>query len=206
MSGIKLFEFSEFNERPVVEPEPEPIDERALPQYNDYQMEEATRHAFEQGTIEGVKQAEEGLARIAADLANNAVQQLQFLLEAEDKRDEKAEKEAIKLAVLLAKHLVPQLMSRHPMEEIDNILGQVLALRVEEPRITLKVHPMMVEEVKSRFTVLAEQAGFSGKYLVLAEAGLQPPDIKAEWQSGGMERLINQLWDQAKDLCLRAVE
>ena len=50
---------------------------------------------------------------------------------------------------------------------------------------------------------MANDAGFSGRVVVVAEARIGPADARIEWADGGVERNTEQVWQEIEAIIER---
>jgi flagellar assembly protein FliH len=72
-------------------------------------------------------------------------------------------------------------------------------------RITVRVHPTLVEAVRQQCGRAAEAASFEGKLIVTADAKIAPGDCRVEWGDGGAERDQTRLWAEIDAVVERAL-
>jgi flagellar assembly protein FliH len=175
----------DFDDEPMVDgatadPAPEP--EFIEPTFTAEELEQARA----EGKAAGRAEAERGL--IASRL-----QMLSTIASEMTAARESAEADAESLAEMMArcilgalKACLPSLCNRHGAAEVAAVSRVVLPLLVDEPRITVRVHPHMIpvltEEVGALDFEIAERVK-----LVPVET-MAPGDLRINWQDGVAKR------------------
>ena len=69
----------------------------------------------------------------------------------------------------------------------------------------IRLHESLVDTFRARIDQLADQAGFSGKVVVVTDARVGESDAKVEWADGGVERNTQLVWQEIGDIIERFV-
>ena len=93
-----------------------------------------------------------------------------------------------KTALAIARKVLPEFASRNGLQEIEALLGGVMAEMVHEPRLVIRVSEKQFDVLNEKITTLATQKAYAGKVVILAEAEIVEGDCRIEWADGGMER------------------
>jgi len=103
------------------------------------------------------------------------------------------ERRAIELLRALVAKATPALARKEPLAEIETLVIDCLREVFEEPRIVLRVPEALFDATRQRLGALAQQSGFGGKFVLLADPALGPVDCRLEWADGGAERDVARL-------------
>jgi flagellar assembly protein FliH len=103
-------------------------------------------------------------------------------------------REAARLAVAIARRMVPVLARSAGFAEVEAVVADCLRRALDEPRLVLRVAEEFFDVASRRVEPLARQAGFAGPVIVLADPQLAAADCRVEWADGGAERNTARLW------------
>jgi len=104
--------------------------------------------------------------------------------------------EGLKVAVGIARKVVPELAQRNAMNEIEALVTDCLRHLAEEPRVVVRVHDQFLDGLQGRIDELAQLSAFPGSIVLIADDGLAAGDCRVEWADGGAERDGGRLWKE----------
>lgn len=185
MTGVVKFTFDQNFEKPS-EGQAARLEKEAC-KYTDADLETATRQAFAEGHAAGSAEARTDVEAAIAKTLEAAVDALVGLSEAQKTAVEALRHDALELACLIARKLAPALISRWPLEEIEALVGDCLAVLHEEPRIVLRVNEALLDGLKDRLDGLSQRAGFAGQIVLLPDDAIAPEACRVEWADGGAD-------------------
>ena len=182
---VRKFQFSDFEDENAIvigaePPEPEPT-------FSLTDLEAAKAVAEQQGHQKGV---EESAASFEADMARTleAISASAALMTAERRRQEDfISVEAVRLAATIARCVLPVVAHTHALAEIEGLLAVCLKERSEEPRLVIRLPDELLDPVSSRMAKLTQEAGFTGKPILLADPSLKRTQARVEWSNGGAD-------------------
>jgi flagellar assembly protein FliH len=110
------------------------------------------------------------------------------------------ETEAVDVAVAVARKLCSELVSREPLGEITGLVSDCFSHLVSTPHLVVRIHDSLYEAAREKIERLAQQSGFEGRLVILAEPEIATGDCRIEWADGGVvleraaiEAKINEL-------------
>ena len=110
------------------------------------------------------------------------------------------ETEAVDVAVAVARKLCSELMSREPLGEITALVSDCFSHLVATPHLVVRINDALYEIAREKIERLAQQSGFEGRLVILAEPEVATGDCRIEWADGGVvleraavEAKINEL-------------
>ena len=106
-------------------------------------------------------------------------------------------------AVAMTRKLLPALSRSAASGEIEALIRDCLGRLHNEPKIVIRLHGSMVDSFRERLEAMANDAGFSGRVVVVAEARIGPADARIEWADGGVERNTEQVWQEIEAIIER---
>jgi flagellar assembly protein FliH len=127
------------------------------------------------------------------------------------------ETEAVDVAVAVARKLCSALIANEPLGEITGLVSDCFSHLVSTPHLVVRINDSLYEVTRERIERVAQQSGFEGRLVILAEPEIVTGDCRIEWADGGVvleraaiEAKINELVgrymasrDQAGDPAMR---
>lgn len=165
------------------------------PQFTQQEMDAALQSAESRGREEGMAEATESQNAQIARMMEILLQQVGALSSAEAAREKQSQQLAIDVASELLRKLMPELANQPALEGISALVRQVMMDRFEEPRLIIRVHDSVLDNLTARLKDMAAQSGFNGQYALMADTHLAPTDCRIEWSNGGVERSAVRLWE-----------
>ena len=166
-------------------------------------LEAARAEGLAEGRLRGAAEAQQIAAeRGEATFAIIASRLGQLLSESADAERARAG-EAARMALSIARRMVPVLTRRAGFSEIEAVVADCLRRAIDEPRIVLRVAEEFFDSAKARIDSLAQGAGFAGRAIVLADPELASGDCRVEWADGGAERNVAHLWREIEGTVTR---
>jgi flagellar assembly protein FliH len=110
------------------------------------------------------------------------------------------ETEAVDVAVAVARKLCTELVAREPLGEIMALVSDCFSHLVSTPHLVVRISDSLYDDAREKIERMAQQAGFEGRLVILAEPGIATGDCSIEWADGGVvleraaiEAKINEL-------------
>lgn len=163
------------------------------PKYGVRDIEKARDEAYAEGVTAGIQQSLTSYESQMAATLNRMAEAAADLLRGRRQLAVELRQEAAQLALMIAAKLAPALIQEHPQKEIEVLVAGCLVDNHDEPRIVIRVNPDQLEDLKQRIPGLADDGGFTGDIVLLAEDGIAFGDCRLEWADGGVERDSGQL-------------
>ena len=182
----------------VVEPEEPPV-----PTFSEEELIAARAEGFKTGKEEGMREAMEDSSRILAEIIQNVGGQIARLLDTQHQAMALAEECSVEVAMAVTKKLFPSLQEKHGFDEVSNAIKASFEKLLDEPKITVRAAPEHKEAIATEMKQVAEDLGFEGKIVVIADEKMNPGDCRVEWDSGGAERKIGTIWQEIDDIIER---
>jgi flagellar assembly protein FliH len=148
----------------------------------DMALAQARTDGFEAGLVQARTDREAAMLA-AIDALQAGIEQI---AEEVDDAVAKTTAEAAELALAAADHLAGRAIARAPAETIDAALGRVLEQLGRNPRLQIRVHPSLVEEMEG--LIAARQAGDRRRmYIhVAGDDTIAVGDTLISWDEGGL--------------------
>lgn len=183
---------------PAEEPPPPPT-------FSEEDLQLARDQAFETGRAAGIQEAEAMTERLLAAAEQSMADALSRIQTQQADANEQLMRDAVLVAVGVLKTLQPEMVRRHGLDEIEGLLHECLAHLDGEVKVTVRVHPEMVEAVKERAERVVQAVAFEGKLVYAADPRIASGDCRAEWGDGGAERDLSRSWTEIEAVLARAL-
>ena len=155
--------------------------------YSAAELAEARDAALAEGREQGLAEAAAGTATAVAQCLQSLTQQFAELAEGQRAAAKEARGAAARLAWTAASTLARSLMTRHPLSEIEGLIGDCLAELGDEPAVVVRAAEPVVEALSHEIDRVVQQAGFGGKLILLPDDTVGAHDCRVEWADGGVE-------------------
>ena len=153
---------------------------------------QAEAHAV--GLAEGQASEQKTTARLMALAVDQMVTELRRITDQfQNEKVERAEL-ACEIALSLAKRFLPVVAEAHAVDEIVGMMRSTLAELTNEPKLTVRVSPLHVEQLSEEVARLA--ATMSVEVAVLADPAMGTCDARIEWMNGSIERDDSRFWTE----------
>ena len=177
----------------------------AEPTFGKAELEAACAQAAEDAREAARAAAAAAIEARLADATDALAAGVASLLERDANIRAETERRATELVRAIVAKAVPALARKEPLAEIEALVSECLREAFDEPRIVLRVAEPLFEAMRQRLDDLAQQSGFGGKFVLLADDSLGPVDCRLEWADGGAERDLGRLQHQIDSMLLRAL-
>ena len=200
------FEVEEPEEQPEEEyPEEEDAEEEEpeeppVPTFSEEELIAAREEGFKTGKEEGAREAMEDSSRVLAEILQNVGAQISRLIANQTKTIILSEEASIEVAMAVTKKLFPSLQENHGYGEVLAAVKGSFENLLDEPKITLRAAPEYKEDITKELNILADDFGFEGKIVVIADENMNPGDCRIEWDSGGAERKVHNIWREIDEI------
>ena len=175
-------------------PQAEAAPEVPQPKFTQAQLDAAREEGFVAGHTAALEEAETARGHYVADAINLIGQGLAKLDEQQQNANREIGESAIRLLFAVARKTIPETANQFAQENVTDFVKKILHLVLGEPKMIIRVHSMIVEDIQTRMSDVFTRAGFQGGYSVIADYELQPGDCRVEWSGGGAERSEAKIW------------
>jgi hypothetical protein len=95
--------------------------------------------------------------------------------------------------------MLPELVRRHGVEEIEAAVADVLENIIDVPSVTVTVHEDLRESMAERLQVVGQNSGLGDGLNVIGDPTLGLSDCRVSWGEGGAERNADAIWSRVDD-------
>ncbi|MDV7339009.1 FliH/SctL family protein [Terasakiella sp. A23] len=197
------FEFAEEHDEADAEEAEEEFEEPPAPTFSEEEVMAAQQTAFDEGKTAGLQEANAQFEHLIANALTQISQSIPQAFQQHSQAQEDHEAHALAVARAVTKKIIPAYAEKHGVDEIINVVSRCLEPLRAEPRIIVKVHESLRDEVHEKLVKIADEVGFDGRVVVMPHDDLVPGDCRVEWSEGGAERNSEELWQQIDEIIER---
>ncbi|MDM7946803.1 MAG: FliH/SctL family protein [Oceanibaculum nanhaiense] len=172
----------------------EAVAEPPPPSYGQEELDQVAADSFQRGVEQGRAEAMTGIEQRLADSWQTVGDRFRQLQGAHQAALETLSTEVTELAYTMVRQISPTVAKTGGMQEIEAMIAEVFGSLRDEPRIMVRVHPDLVEQVRAKMAEIAADNAFEGQITVRPEPELSEGDCRLEWSEGGAERLQSDIW------------
>jgi len=162
--------------------------------------------AFARGHEAGVEAARAQSEQMVAAAAVQIVERLSSLEAVRSELGARMSRQAVEVASDLVRKMMPALVARGGMAEIEGVIEDALGRMLDEPRVVFRVPDAMLDVLQPRIAEMSGKAGYSGDVVLLADDRMGLSDCLVEWADGGAERNVERLWSEVEEILTRTLE
>lgn len=164
------------------------------PSFSEEEIALARAQGFAEGRTEGIAEMQTSLDNRIADMVGTMVEQLGQLDAAQASAAQAMELRLMALAGAIAKRVVPPLVRDTAQDSVEEVIRACLPKLMDEPRVVIRVHPLLMEQLREKIDTLAAKSGFAGDIILLPDDDFSEADCLVEWADGGAEKSTTDLW------------
>jgi flagellar assembly protein FliH len=164
------------------------------PTFSEEEVSLARAQGFAEGRTEGIAEMQTSLDNRIADLVGAMVEQLKQLDANQAVAAEAAELRLMGLAGAIAKKVVPPIVRERAQDSVEEVIRECLPKLMDEPRVVIRIHPTLMDELRAKIDTLAAKSGFAGDIILLPDDDFSEADCLIEWADGGAEKSTTDLW------------
>ncbi|MEQ8392418.1 MAG: FliH/SctL family protein [Thalassospira sp.] len=159
-------------------------------------LTEGHAQGFEQGHQEVMASVEKAIGDVESVIA----EKLDQIDEQQKRANAKINEDAIHVALGVMRKLAPAWSKQYELTEIEDIVRQCLANLFDAPKVLIKVHPDLEQELAAVSERIALSRGFSGKVIVVGEPDVAIGDCMVSWGDGTAVRDTARVWSEINEI------
>lgn len=183
----------------IEEPEPEEI----VPTFSEEEMKAARDEAFVKGKEEGVNEAAAATEQSLLASLEKLNGKFTDLFQSQKEADSSILDSAISVATMINRKIFPALNERGALEEVEHLVVMAMEKILEEPSVSVYVHPELESPLSEHIDSLSAQANFRGEIRIISAEDIPLGDCRVEWDSGGAQRDTDGLWQEIDEIVER---
>ena len=181
-------------------PPPPPAPPPAKHEFTQAQLDAAREEGYIQGHGAALEEAATAREHYAADALNLIAQNLAALSAQQGEANKETANFAMRMVYGIARRLLPEHAQAHAVDSIEHFVRQVLPLAIGEPRLLVRSHPMIAEDLEVRLKDVFGRSSFQGSFTVVTDYEVQPGDCRLEWDGGGADRDEARIWADIREV------
>lgn len=175
-------------------------EELEVPTFSEAEVEAARAEGFEAGKAAGISEAGDAVETQISAALSQLTEQIGTLFHNQAVTNAELFDDAINIAIAISRKCFPHLNDTHGERAVEDMVKEVLAEILEEPRAVVHVHSDLVEPLNARISNIADAANFEGQVLIIDDDTMPPGDCRVSWSSGSAERDMNALWRKVDEI------
>ena len=157
-----------------------------------------------EGYAQGNAEALAGVEQRTLDALTTLNEHVGLLAGQLDGEIDRVTKDALQVAIHVIRRLFPSLECDRAEDEIARLVQAHLEQCLEAPKLLLRVRPDLAEPVRARVGGALEAVAPETRLLVLPDDELGTSDCRLEWEQGGVERIVERIWNDVEVAIERA--
>jgi len=186
---------------PPEEPAPPPAE-----MFTKEQLEAAREEGFIRGHTSALDDAAKADGHVTASALKRIAEGIGHMDEAERSHLVVLDKMATRLALTIARQILPATAERVAVDEIKRLVEHVLPDLLDQPRLVIRVNGAIAEVVRGAVRELQASSGYEGRVVVRPDNALAWEDCRLEWGEGGTERDTARLWADIESAVARHLD
>lgn len=178
---------------------PEVEEEPPAPTFSEEELQAAKQDGYNTGHADGIHEAIAGFEHRIAESLDVATAAFSRLAAAQAEANEQIALDGLRLAATVVEKMMPELVRRHGVEEIESAVADVLENIIDEPSVTVTVHEDLMEPMAERLRVVGKNVGLGDRLLVIGDPTLGLSDCRVSWGEGGAERNADAIWSRVDE-------
>jgi flagellar assembly protein FliH len=167
----------------------EELDAKAL----EVRLRQTQETAFAEGFTSGKTEASEAIAKELVVAMEGLADQVNTLFAQQAKLQDRVERDAVQLAIAMARKLAATALEMNPHAEIEALIAECMEASREQPKIVIRLSGQQCEPIAAKMEELKGKNGFTGDVIVIGDEDIQDGDCLVEWPDGGAERRSAQI-------------
>jgi flagellar biosynthesis/type III secretory pathway protein FliH len=187
-----------------------PVEPPPAPHFNQEELDAARISGRKEGYQEGFLAGQQDAARATEQRledANRVIASLSGMLDDLGQRYEalltEESKHLSSLISRISRKIAAEALDANGIAVITSIIERCLPVIFSKPRVSIELHPEMLESASTRIESQLQQSGYEGEIQFRSNHGMQPTDIVIDWGSGQLQRSTNALWEEIDALIER---
>lgn len=180
--------------------------EPPAPTYSEEELQAAKAQAWQEGHDTGLSDALAQREARLDEILEGLSAQIGGLHVHQDVANERLSLELTETALQLVRRLMPSYSAAYGLDEVRSVLAECMERLTPDSRLTVSVSEENYALLKPHLEAIAARSGFEGRLTIVADPSLEPADIQARWDGGGMDRLESHVWESVDGILARARE
>jgi flagellar assembly protein FliH len=176
------------------------IEEEILPTFSEDELEAAKKEAYETGMQDGTQQSSETIERETLNIIRIISQSITELFGIQEQANNRMVSDGVGIASAIIRKLFPDLNENNGVSEIERLIETTLLRLIEEPRVVIRVNPVLTEAIDKRIDGLKAGSGYEGRIVLKEDEKISLGDCRIEWGDGSAERNSSMVWQAIDEI------
>ena len=179
----------------------------APPAYSKGDLDRARAEGVALGRAEALAECniEREIGRLREATLDAIAGRLGELLAESAQASEHAARDAVAVAAVIARKLLPRLYRERACSELEELITRVLAAIGDQPKAMVRISPALVDELAPLIEASIAAGGHDQRLTVLGDPAIQEGDCRIDWPGGGVIRDEGLLWREIDALLCECV-
>ena len=158
------------------------------------QVDAAREEGFAAGREEGIRAAANTTEHRITESLTALMERLSELFRMQDEANTDTARNAITVAITIARKMFPDLASRNALGEVERVAGMAMEKVLNDSPMVVRVNPELRDPLAQRIDAHTAGTAAEGRVTVSGDADLPMGDCRIEWRDGGAERDTAAMW------------
>jgi flagellar assembly protein FliH len=168
--------------------------EGRVPTFSQADVDAAREEGFAAGKEEGIRAAANTTEHRITESLRLLIERLAELFRMQDEANTDTARNAITVAITIARKMFPDLASRNALGEVERVAEMAMETVVDDSPMVVRVNPELRDPLAERIDAHIAGTAAEGRVTVSGDADLPVGDCRIEWRDGGAERNAAALW------------
>ncbi len=189
-------------EEEIVAVEEEEVEE-AAPTFSEEDLAEARQEGFAAGKKEGIGESADAVEHQVMESLAKLADIMNQVFSIQEKANDAMSRNAVAVAVSIAGKAFPELARLNALGEVEGMVASVMERVVKQPRLVIAVDEKLHRPLAERIDAVIAKSDYEGKVELALDAELAFGDCRIEWDDGGAERNVAEIWRDIDDIVRR---
>ena len=165
-----------------------------VPTFSQADVDAAREEGFAAGKEEGIRAAANTTEHRITESLRLLIERLAELFRMQDEANTDTARNAITVAITIARKMFPDLASRNALGEVERAAGMAMEKVLNDSPVVVRVNPELRDLLAKRIDAHTAGTAAEGRVTVSGDADLPVGDCRIEWRDGGAERDTAAMW------------
>ena len=165
-----------------------------VPTFGQADVDAAREEGFAAGKEEGSRAAANTTEHRIAESLTVLMERLSEHFRMHDEANTDTARNAITVAITIARKMCPDLASRNALGEVERVAEMAMEKVLDDSPMVVRVNPELRDLLAERIDAHTAGTAAEGRVKVSGDADLPVGDCRIEWRDGGAERDTTAMW------------
>jgi flagellar assembly protein FliH len=177
--------------------------EGRVPTFSQADVDAAREEGFAAGKEEGIRAAANTTEHRITESLRLLIERLSELFRMQDEANTDTARNAITVAITIARKMFPDLASRNALGEVERVAKMAMEKVLNDSPVVVRVNPELRDPLAERIDGHTAGTAAEGRITVSGDADLPVGDCRIEWRDGGAERDADAMWKDIDEIIER---